>query len=285
MRPIEEYTTDELISLYKRYNVYGITSWMRYARRYKWKEQDSGKPFILKDLDIPGTYSSAGDIRVFNGFRMDSISCEIERLDKNDRTDWNKRNKLLYEKETLRVINSCLYWFHGLFEQYVKEYELGPDYSIHKYVTRESWEENHPNPQELEDDLHLEDDINIENGLATDYQVYRFVWETLQYLSIEQLSKLLKFANTAMKKNWINITTSVGRKRKVCEIRQIDIDTGNEVAKYMTRNDIIEQTGITKSHLSQCIKTSKSNPAERTCWKKWIGKDGKKYGFVESPVN
>ncbi len=283
MKPIEEYTTDELVPLYKRFDVYGITSWMRYARRYKWKEEDAGKPFIMKDLNIPGIYSSARDNCYFNNLRIDSIDWEIERLNEQKCTDINQRNKLLFQKAALRAINECLYWFGGIHEEYIKFYELGPDVR----VNREEWEKDplHPAPEEVEDSLHLQDGINIEYGLATDYQVYEFVWETLQYLSIEQLSKLLKFADTAMKKNWTNITTNVGRKRKVCEIKQIDIDTGNEAGIFMTRNEIIEQTGITKSHLSQCIKTSKTNPAERDRWKKWVGKDGKKYGFVESPVN
>ena len=46
-------------------------------------------------------------------------------------------------------------------------------------------------------------------------------------------------------------------------------------------NELIQKTGIKKSHLSQCIKTSKDRPYDREGWKKWIGKDERKYGFVE----
>ena len=58
--------------------------------------------------------------------------------------------------------------------------------------------------------------------------------------------------------------------------------TGEVVNTYTTRNELMEKTGIKKSHLAQCIKTAKDNVSDRALWKKWVGEDGKKYGFVES---
>ena len=89
-------------------------------------------------------------------------------------------------------------------------------------------------------------------------------------------------ADTGIEKKWQNITIGAGRRDKVAEIQQIDIATGNVVATYMMRKDIIAKTGITKSHLAQCIKTAKEKPDNRNKWKKWKGSDGKLYGFAES---
>ena len=84
------------------------------------------------------------------------------------------------------------------------------------------------------------------------------------------------------RQKWEMIRSNAGRKDKVAEIQQIDIESGSVVATYMMRKDIIAKTGIKKSHLAQCIKTAKENPGNRNEWKKWKGSDGKLYGFAES---
>jgi len=138
---------------------------------------------------------------------------------------------------------------------------------------------------DMECELHMNDQMDIKQGLATDYQVYEFVWNTLQYLNIEELSRLLKFAETGLENKWTFITASAGRKSRNSEIKQIDLETGKVVNTFKTRNELIDKLGIKKSHLSQCIKTSKENPGNTMIWKKWIGEDGKKYGFIENLVN
>lgn len=268
MKTIEEYTTEQLIALYKRQSVYATTWWFKHYRMYKMKPEEQGRPFISGEINIPGQISSPGDIRVFNGYAIKNCEYKIDSLQAKDGDNQREILKLRFEKEALTVVNDCIYWFM-MFDE-------------HKTSYMESDEpEKMTDPEEIEAELHINDDYNIEQGVATDYQVYEFVWETLQHLNVTQLSKLIKFAETGVEKKWQAITAPVGRKSRNCELKQIDIETGKVVKTYSTRNELIKETGIKKSHLSQCIKTANDNPDNREGWKKWIGEDGRKYGFVE----
>jgi len=270
MKQIEEYNLDELIALYKRLPIYATTWWFKYYRTYKMKKDEKDKPIISGKLNIKGYYSSPRDVRFFNDLRIDILDYDIEELMKKGSDHSKEIKRLQLEREAHRIMNESLFWFAGCFEQYVKDYDNTEDTSR---MCR---------PEDLEEELHSNDDLNVEFGIATDYQVFEFVWETLQYLDIKQLSKLLKFADNGLAKKWENVTFGAGRKSRVGEIQQIEIETGEVVNTYTTRNELMEKTGIKKSHLAQCIKTAKDNSSDRTQWKKWVGEDGKKYGFVES---
>ena len=283
MKKIEEYSQDELIALYKRLNVYTTTWWFKYYKtydkyykEYRQKTNKEEEPVIIWKLDntkLLNQSMSFIDIadheRFFISSREATIERTIEELKSTVMDDKTGREikKLTYEKEALRITKECLYWFSGLYERDVEKYE-----------------ENNPNlcsPDEIMEELHFTDEYNIKNGLATDYQVYQFVWETLQYLSKEQLSKLLSFADRGLKNKWEKISSRAGRKSRECPIRQVDIETGAVINTYSTRNDLMAKTGIKKSHLAQCIKTAKDNPDRRNEWKKWKGENGRLYGFVE----
>ena len=264
MKQIEDYTQEELVALYKRYSLYATTWYFKYYRTYRMK--DNKEALIDRDFKPANSaewVSYMWHIAEFN------IDFQIDDL-QNKKTD-NKRelSKLKYSKEGIRIIDKSIYWFGGGHEEYVEKYNSAQDST--------GWE----TPEEREEQLHSGDDIHIEYGTATDYQMYQFVWNTLQYLSIPQLGKLLRFADRGIGNNWERVQSLVGRKSKVCEIQQIDIDSGEVVGVYMTRNELIEKTGIKKSHLSQCIKTSKVNPNNRLAWKKWKREDNRLFGFVE----
>lgn len=287
MKRIDEYTLEELMALYKRYGVYATTWWFKYFRMHKLEPEDDEKPFINLYLNkllwyhrswsslalIKKSFSSEEN-RIHYSYdflaRNYVLDREIEEL-KNQDAEKNHREilKRQYELEAYRYIQHCKMWFDGEFDIYQKYYEdiLEPD----------AW----LSPEELQEELHITDELNIEKGIATDYQVYEFVWETLQYLNIKQLGKLLSFVERGLQNKWENITMTAGRKSRKCEIRQVDIETGETVDTYTTRNELIDKIGISKSHLAQCIKTSKEKPNDRNEWKKWKDKTGKLFGFME----
>ncbi len=279
MKTIDQYTQKELVELYRKQTIYATTWMFKYYRTYKMKPEEKDKPFILwwgcnfqtyvitpeqeSKIYNEGIICNLDDVRCWSSMRQKNNNRRIEELKCRSGNTLQERNKLVIENAGISVIKACLHWCYG-----------GGDYS-----QMPEYEEDEEYDQLLE--LHMNDASNIKDGIATDYQSYLFVWETLQYLDIQQLKKLLKFADQGYASKWEAVPENVGRKSKVCEIRQVNIDTGKTVKTYMTRNDLIDKTGIKKSHLSQCIKTSKENPENRDAWKKWIGEDGEKYGFVE----
>ena len=208
--------------------------------------------------------------------RHNLINHKIGQLAQDMKKNHKAILRLQCEKQAFLHVHKCVWWIGGEHERYVNK--------IYDNLLL-NWDEGDwLSPDELEAELHLNDEDNIENGLATDYQEYQFIWDTLQYLNKDQLSKLLKFADTGIESKWEKISITSGRKSRVCEIKQIDIETGEIVNSFSTRNELMQKIGIKKSHLSQCIKTAKENPKDRSLWKKWVS-EGKKYGFIEKAVN
>lgn len=287
MKKIDEYTQDELVALYKRLGVYATTWWFKYYRTYKLKPEEKDSPMIKILTEkyhsnpsrviayIKSSWASNEKIDMIYQklLRHNQIDYEIGQLKQDEEKNYREIKKLQYEREAFLNVYRSLWWFGGEHESYVERYDQIPE--------PDDW----ASPEDLEFELGSNDDLNTENGLATDYEVYQFIWETLQYLNVEQLAKLLKFAENGIENKWVIIPVSAGRKSRQCEIKQVDIETGEVVGVYSARNDLMAKTGIKKSHLAQCIKTAKDNPKNRNEWKKWIGPDCRKYGFVEVLVN
>lgn len=283
MKKLEEYSQEELIALYKRITVYSVTWWFKYSRMYKMKPEEKEEPFIQSVIDRYTEFEKEGtniprSIRWANLAHIDVIQYKIDKITRTKGTNNRDCQILIYEKSAINTINQCLYWFGGEYERHVEVESEGYDYCMDKL-------DDFRSVDDMECELHMNDQMYINQGQATDYQVYEFVWNTLQYLNIEELSRLLKFAETGLENKWTFITASAGRKSRNSDIKQIDLETGKVVNTFKTRNELIDKLGIKKSHLSQCIKTSKENPGNTMIWKKWIGEDGKKYGFIENLVN
>ena len=283
MKKLEEYCQEELIALYKSINVYSVTWWFKYSRMYKKKPEEKDEPFIQSVIDRYTEFEKEGrciprSIRWANLAHIDNVQCKIDKKKKKKGADNRDCQILIYEKSALNTINQCLYWLGGEHDYHVECESEGYDYCMDKL-------DDFRSVDDMECELHMNDQMYVNQGQATDYQVYEFVWNTLQYLNIEELSRLLKFAETGLENKWTFITASAGRKSRNGEIKQIDLETGKVVNTFQTRNELIDKLGIKKSHLSQCIKTSKENPGNTMIWKKWIGEDGKKYGFIENLVN
>ena len=281
MKKLEDYSQEELIALYRRITVYSATWWFKYSRMYKMKPEEKNDPFIQTMIDRcaksePEVKNIMKLTRFTNYSHIEYLQCMIARSVKGpENRDYQK---MVYEEAALTTINQCLYWLGGEYNYHIEAESEGYEYWIDKLGDIRSVEE-------MECELHMNDQTYVNQGQATDYQVYEFVWNTLQYLNIDELSRLLKFAETGIENKWNIIAVSAGRKSRNCEIKQFDLETEKVVNTFKTRNELIDKLGIKKSHLSQCIKTSNDNPDNTMNWKKWIGNDGKKYGFIEQLVN
>lgn len=63
-------------------------------------------------------------------------------------------------------------------------------------------------------------------------------------------------------------------------IKMIDIETEEVFERFNCRQAVIDTIGVKKNTLSDCIKTSKTNPNAKSTWRKYKY-DGRKYWFVE----
>lgn len=77
-----------------------------------------------------------------------------------------------------------------------------------------------------------------------------------------------------------NPVREVGRPREQHLIKMIDVETGEVFERFNTRDAVMETIGIKKSNLSQCLKSSKTNPNAKSTWRKYKFED-RKYWFVE----
>lgn len=267
MKQIEEYTKDELVRLCKEYSVRMTIWWFRFYRMYRMKPEEKDEPIIMRKLDLE--QSPRFPNKYYHILDINELEYKIGRLSENYGENYKKIRKLRFECEALRLIDKCLYWFWG-------GYDSGLPFLRDHYSRIPA--------EDMMFELHMCDDSRERVGMATELEALEFVWNTLQYLDIDQLGKLLKFTIQGEESRWDADSMSMdpGRRSKVCEIRQIDIETGAVVNTYQTRNELMQELGIKKSHLSQCIKTSKESPNDRDAWKKWVGKDDRKYGFKEA---
>lgn len=219
IKPLSDYTMDELKKLYKSFSLYVTTEYFKYRKIYKDDEH-------LSIINVTGEgYSTEFHQRLFNSFRISTLDSRIERGDyKNEEEMFKYRNEIA----ALRNVNETLYWFIGCGEKIIENY--GTD-ELDDY-------EN-----ELYEELHLNDDYDIENECATKYEIYTFIWETLRFCSIKELSNLCKFADKKFEFNQAH------RPRKNAKIFKYDKDD-NLIATYNNRAECIEKDNIKKSMLS-----------------------------------
>lgn len=289
MKEIKDYTKEELIALYKRMNVYTTTWWYKHYKTYDNHYKDylekhdiDNAPVILIDWYRWNELNPKYDYKYWSyhygvwfsnisnsnvEMKIDNINGKIERGTAS-KSEIAELTKLKYKLEAGRINSECLWWF-GQFETYKEKWDNGE--IVHDFVS----------PDEHVEELHMNDNANREFGRATDFEVYSFVWNTLQWLTVDELNKLLKFAENGVVNKWQSIKSKAGRKSRIVEILQMDFKSGEVVHTYSTRNEVIENTGISKQHLSKCILTAK-NSKDMNSWKKWKDVDGTVYVFYEN---
>ena len=77
-----------------------------------------------------------------------------------------------------------------------------------------------------------------------------------------------------------NPVREVGRPKEQHLIKMIDTETEEVFERFNTRDAVMETIGIKKSNLSQCLKSSNTNPNAKATWRKYKY-EGRKYWFVE----
>ena len=275
MKRLEDYSNEELKALYKRFGVYAVTMhFSKYAKDFK-------RPLIRSFVWTGNYHDNPFRQRAFCSMQIETNKLKIDRLMESS---GNKDDimLLIYENEYLNIMRRCLLWFCNGYEmddvKGMVEYDK--DTSFNKVA---EFTDHAANPEESLDTLFMNDEDNFNNGIATDLQMLDFVWDTLQWCSQEDFKKLLSFADKGLVSDWENTEFNKRRYAKKPKpiIRQADVETGDYVAEYATRQECIEKTGIKKSYLCQCLDSARANKYSCATWKKWKGQDGRKYYFID----
>ena len=257
MIELSEYSNAELERLYNRLDTYAITYSFLYIRRYKPETVNedgtlgvfkphytNGKPMVDEDDGCPDM--------LFNIIAQKNIESQLE-----DHKYKNKNEFLLlsYMNEMYKTVLDCYFWFWGS-----KNME-------NEYV------------QERYTELHMNDELDAENDRDNRYHLLQFVWNTLQYCSIEELNKLIRLSESKYK------VPKKYNKKDSTLIYMIDMETLDKVGTYYSRSVIIEELGIKKNTLSDILKKSAENPKAPCYWRKWKNpNDNKIYTFIEEKI-
>lgn len=262
-KKLSEYSDDELKELYKRYDLYCVTEYMKFFLKNKYPEYNI-EGLIFPNFKI-GNWASSRTDSIYPRWINDwidtmwmnsvSISTVNDLMSTDNYYKSNKeRNRDDCKRYTMTIANECIMLF------VLKEfYDNGtnPDY------------------EDFIDTLYMNDDFDLQNGIATKLQMLDFIWNTLRWCKVKELEKLLKFSDNHF------IMVRPGRPSKETIIKMIDVESEECIERFKNRNDIINTLGIKKNNLSMCLKSSSEHPKSKSLWRKWKDEDGKKYWFIE----
>lgn len=279
MKQLNDYTIEQLKSLYQNLKCYAVTEYFIYLRRYDTKTKKYNRI-----LDLNAQVKDKNEWRFLT---------EAELLNINENHGVNDSTHTLIYKSKYWNLD---YEIHNTdFETRLDEWTMnlrkvaiGTCYNIYNFFTNKkkiednkSWhngEYYHVNDYMIEDGLpmfvnqfmsedeieewyeelrsgylmsfveklHETDELNRELGIATDEEVYYFIWDTLQHCTLKELCTLKDYA----RKEWK--IKKAHRPSKNKKIYKYDKDK-NLVATFNNRNECIEVDKINKSVLSKIL--------------------------------
>lgn len=217
MKNLGDYQISELKKLYKSYTLYIVTEYFKYYRRYKNKDK-----IDFLEINVPGYISSPDDQRVFMGLQIKTLEIQIDNESyDSDAELQNMRNEILILKTCEDVLLYCTD-------------------SIDKY--------NEETQDQLLEELHMNDEFDKEYDRPTKLEILEFIWNTLQYCDLKQLSKLVELADNKFK-----IEKTVSHRPAFNKpIHKYDKEN-NLVATYINRAECMAKEHISKSTLSKII--------------------------------
>ena len=222
IKPLSDYSHNELKSLYKSLSLYTVTEWFKHIKRYR---NDVNVRLLCVD-ERP--YNDETDKRFFNRLKIRTIE---EKIDSGSFRSENEKYLLMVEKTTLEICNEVIFWCGGGIEALEQNYKEG---------------KNVIDPNELREELHMADDLAQNNGRATLLEVYQFIWNTLRFCDVSELCELTKLAD---KKFIVNPNHRPKNNKK---IYKYDKD-GNLVAEYNNRNDCMKYEKVSKQALYNVV--------------------------------
>jgi hypothetical protein len=217
MKNLGDYQISELKKLYKSYTLYIVTEYFKYYKRYKKRDK-----IDFLEINIPGYISKPEDNCVFMSMRIKTLEIKIDNESyDSDAELQNMRNEIL----TLKTCEDVLLYCTN---------------SIDKY--------NEETQDQLLEELHMNDEFDKENDRATKLEILEFIWNTLQYCDLKQLSKLVELADNKFK-----IEKTVSHRPAFNKpIHKYDKEN-NLVATYINRAECMAKEHISKSTLSNLL--------------------------------
>lgn len=268
-KELKDYSLDELKSLYSNLNCYVITEHFIHLRKYdkKTRELDRIKYFYINnDIDIQTIkhdetkWDSLGAIAYFLSLKSlytqtknDANNPELKEKDKFVESINYTAIGMCYDIleffcNPINLENENLKYHNG--ESYNNTWLMLEDQTPYPatQTERDEWFERYEAGEFacFIDKLHANDDFNIENGIATFEDVYYFVWNTLQYCTLDELNKL----KTYSAKQWkIKPANRPSFNKKIHKYDKL----GNYICTYENRQECIKKDNIFKSKLSEVL--------------------------------
>jgi len=218
MKKLEEYKIEELKRLYKSYSLYIVTKWFRlYQKIHNTNE------YRFFKIDNPDCYETAQWNRVFIGLKIKSINTDID-LGKYRSTA--ELNNMKCEKLALNICGEVLL-----------------------YCTNRINELDEDAKERSLKELHEQDNVDKEYNRATKEEIYNFIWNTLRFCDIKELTGIIKSCD-----NQFQLKDNIYYHRPPNNKRIFKYDMcGNLIATFLNRADCIEKEGMTKSTLSKIL--------------------------------
>ena len=237
IKNINEYSNDELKKLYKSYGLYLVTEYFKKIRTYAKDNNDAPIVFIGL-LDI---YTKFNTVKVLP-LNISLSNVKYKNMIDIDYNDPEERKKVNNKYTAISICDKTHFWirddFHGKVEQILDSYDENNE-------IKSGWVECY-------EELHINDVQDIEMGRATQYEIYKFIWDTLRFCDTKTLNKLIKLAS-----NHFEIKPSTAhRPKNNKKIYKYD-KNNNLIATYNNRTECIEQDGIKKSMLSLVLSGKK----------------------------
>ena len=215
--PLSSYSKEQLIALYKSYTTYYMTEWIINRKRYH-----EDKNIEMLDTD------KVSFINKFELYQLKISNLEYEL--QNEEISDSKKQEINDKINLYQILSDIILFCTDLYAKYLTS---GTD-EMKELV------------EDREYELHMNDEYDVEIGKATRIEIYHFIYNTLRYLSIKDLNKLLLLADKKFDDR-SKVKSLIGKK-----IFKYDLD-GNLLAVYNSRQECMEDNNIKKSLLSQIL--------------------------------
>ena len=207
MKNLKEYSNEQLISLYKRYDLFVITKYIGMFLKDEERPLINKELWIKNDKGITNAYSIPYNVNFWISMRIDNLQTQYDNEE-----SVNKQNKIKLEIEWLKAKYQAIRLFaSGWLKTNEEENLVNDSEYIEPAKAFNHFIKCFPNAL---DELTMNDDINNMLERATDFKMYQFIYETLQYCSNDEIEYLLKFVDKGLKSQWENVDMSQNADKK-----------------------------------------------------------------------
>lgn len=257
MKKLLDYTNEELMSLYKRLDLYIATEYLKMDNYY---DNDASNIFKINKLWNGSHYSNPDNVCFwYKNIYIDNAKHNLETAASEKKAMYYKAQIAYYEL----IWKSLWYFASGWLKVKPEEKDLDDTKPMDAKSAFNHLVKHFP---EQLDNLTINDRINKENGIATDFKTLQFVYETLIYCDKEEIERLIKLADKGLSTQWESIDINKNSsKKKVVRIKETmpakklekyNLEPGS---RFESQKELAEYCGVSKQLV---INWKKSNYIE-----------------------